>query len=216
MTTRSRTGSQVAFLVLVTIIVWAGLALQFSVSRPLFPSTISTVWRMIGYFTVLTNVITAVFFTIWLIRRNRPSSSWTDRPAVVTWVALSITFVGLGYAILLARLYHLEGSAWVANALIHYITPALALIYWIVFVRTGTLRWIHALIWSLYIAAYGIYALVRGASSGWYPYPFLDLPVIGLQKVVLNTIGLLLAFYAVGLVFVLVDRRWPKPEAVSE
>ncbi len=216
MTARSHHGSHVAFLVLVTVIAWVGLALQFSVSRPLFHSSISTVWRMVGYFTVLTNVITAVFFTIWLIRRNRPSSSWTDRPAVVTWVALSITFVGLGYAILLARLYHLEGSAWVANALIHYITPALALIYWVVFVRKGALRWIHALIWSLYIAAYGMYALVRGASSGWYPYPFLDLPKIGLQKVVLNTIGLLVAFYAVGLVLVLVDKRWAKPGAVSE
>lgn len=216
MTTRSRSGSHVAFLVLVTLIAWAGLALQFSVSRPLFPSTISTVWRMLGYFTVLTNVITAVFFTIWLVGRNQTSSSWTDRPAVATWVALSITFVGLGYALLLARLYHLEGSAWVANALIHYITPALGFIYWVVLVRKGTLRWIHALIWSLYIAAYGIYALVRGASSGWYPYPFLDLPVIGLQKVVLNTIGLLLAFYVVGLVFVLLDKRWAKQGDVSE
>ncbi len=216
MTTRSRSGLHVAFLVLVTVIAWAGLALQFSVSRQLFPSTISTVWRMLGYFTVLTNVITAVFFTIWLVRRNRPSSNWTDLPAVATWVALSITFVGLGYAFLLARLYHLEGTAWMANALIHYITPALGLIYWIVFVRKGTLRWIHALIWSLYIAAYGIYALVRGASSGWYAYPFLDLPKIGLQNVVLNTIGLLVAFYAVGLVFVLVDKRWAKAGAVSE
>ncbi|MEP6508258.1 MAG: Pr6Pr family membrane protein [Gemmatimonadales bacterium] len=210
MTTRSRSGSHVAFLMLVTVMAWAGLALQFSVSRLLFPSTISTVWRMLGYFTVLTNVITAVFFTIWLIGRNRTSSRWTDRPAVATWVALSITFVGIGYALLLARLYHLEGSAWVANALIHYITPALGFIYWVVFVRKGTLRWIHALIWSLYIAVYGIYALVRGASSGWYPYPFLDRPLIGFQKVVLNTIGLLLAFYAVGLVFVLLDKRWAK------
>lgn len=164
MTTRSKTGLHVAFLVLATVIAWAGLALQFSVSRELYPSTISTVWRMLGYFTVLTNVITAVFFTVWLIRRNRPSSSWTDRPSVAAWVALSITLVGVGYALVLARLYHLDGSAWVANALIHYITPALELIYWIAF----------------------------------------------------NTIGLLIAFCAVGLLFVVVDKRWGTPESSRE
>ena len=47
-----------------------------------------------------------------------------------------------------------------------------------------------------------MYALIRGALIGTYPYPFIDVATIGYQRALLNAFGLQLAFIAVGLLFV--------------
>ena len=46
----------------------------------------------------------------------------------------------------------------------------------------------------------------HGAFAGWYPYPFIDVLKHGYGRVLLNSAGLILAFLAIDLVLVALDR----------
>jgi hypothetical protein len=67
-------------------------------------------------------------------------------------------------------------------------------------------RWRDAPGWLLYPAAYLVYSLLRGGLTGWYPYPFLDVPTIGLARVLINGIALLVVFLLMSAIVIAVDK----------
>jgi hypothetical protein len=195
------------------IVAWVGLLLQLDVSTALLAAqgrTIPyTLFRMLGYFTILTNLVVASYYTVRLFDRPSRVAAWLAHPAVGSAIALYISFVAFIFAVLLQHLVDLSGYAWVADTVLHYVTPALFVIYWAVFVPKRSLRWSYALAWAGYPLAYVIYALIRGGWSGFYPYPFIDVTVLGLPRVVLNAVVLLVVFYLAALLVILIDRCWP-------
>ena len=115
-------------------------------------------------------------------------------------------FVGLAYYFLLRNVWNPQGLSLLANVILHYVTPTLFLIYWWLVFPKGALRWSYPLIWSIYPTAYMLYVLVRGEIIGHYPYGFIDPSTIGYQKTLINAIGLLAVFIALGLMLVAVAR----------
>ena len=53
--------------------------------------------------------------------------------------------------------------------------------------------------------AYLVYALVRGAIDGKYPYPFIDVGNLGWLQTALNAGGIALGFIIAGLALVWID-----------
>ena len=94
----------------------------------------------------------------------------------------------------------------VADELLHVVMPIIIIAYWWVWASKSALRWHHALWWTLYPLIYVIYALIRGAFSGVYPYPFMDVGALGYVVVFKNGIGMLLGFIAVALIFIAAGR----------
>jgi len=92
-----------------------------------------------------------------------------------------------------------------ANRIFHIALPILYPLYWLAFAEKGLTKWTHALMWLTFPILYFIYILLRGAISNVYPYPFLDVVKLGYEQVVLNALGLLAAFYALGLIVVAID-----------
>jgi hypothetical protein len=93
-----------------------------------------------------------------------------------------------------------------SNLVFHYIVPIMMVLGWLLFGPrpriTGGLI-LRALIWPvLYLG----YALVVGAVSGWYPYPFLDVTTHGYGRVIVNAIGVTAVFAAVASFYWLGDR----------
>ena len=80
------------------------------------------------------------------------------------------------------------------------------LAYWWFGASQAALRWTHPMRWSAYPAVYLIYILIRGRLVGSYPYPFIDAAVLGYARTLLNAIGLLCVFVALGFVFVALSR----------
>jgi hypothetical protein len=93
-----------------------------------------------------------------------------------------------------------------ADRLLHDIIPILYLLYWIIFVPKGLLRWKDALWWLIYPLIYIIYTITRGALCGWYPYPFIDAGKLGYAHTLRNGLILSLAFIGIGLLLVGIDR----------
>lgn len=159
-----------------------------------------------GYFTILTNFLVCISLTMPLSAPASSPGRFFARSDVTAGVATSIVFVGLAYHFLLRNVWNPQGLNLVANDLLHYITPILFLAYWWFYFPKGALRWSYPFIWGLYPTAYLIYALARGAIIGSYPYGFIDPSAIGYQRTMINAVGLLVAFFALGLILTALGR----------
>jgi hypothetical protein len=166
----------------------------------------------LSYFTVLTNLLICVSLTLSLMASSRSSASstssdkWFSRPSVVAGIATSIAFVGLSYHFLLRHTWNPQGAQLLADVSLHYVIPALYVLYWWFVSSKAALRWTHPLFWSLYPVLYLVYALIRGSIEGSYPYPFIDVAKLGYGRTMLNSLALLFAFLALGLLFVALGR----------
>src|SRR5580692_8037490 len=159
-----------------------------------------------SYFTVLTNTSIFISLTLSLVGPESPAGKWCARPGVVAGIAANIAFVGLGYHFLLRNAWNPQGAQLLADLLLHYVIPALYVLYWWSDAAKAVLRWTHPLLWSIYPAAYLVYSLVRGYFVGSYPYPFIDAAHIGYARTMLNALGLLIVFIALGLLLVALGR----------
>jgi hypothetical protein len=198
------------YVVLIGAIGWYALALQFylEVNRAIAHglSVSATIINYFSYFTILTNllVVVGLAFSLWM-----PHLSWGQffsSPIVETATAVYITIVGLTYSLLLRHLWNPQGLQNVADILLHDVMPIMYVAYWLTFVPKDGLRCKHVLLWLTYPLAYLIYTLIHGRLSGWYPYPFVDLSVLGYPRFLLNVAMLLGAFLGIGLLAVAIGR----------
>ena len=94
----------------------------------------------------------------------------------------------------------------VATYLLHYVTPILYLGWWGLCSRHGSLRW-RDLPWMLVPGLiYVAWAMIRGATSGEYPYEILDASRFGYGTVALSVGTLVMAVAFFCGVIVLADR----------
>jgi hypothetical protein len=186
---------------------WGALALQFSLTVGTVTAQGRSGWAAVivlaGYFTILTNLLCAVCMTAVCFSRfvDRPS------PNLLSATTLYIATVGMTYALLLSHLFSFEGSPWLADRLLHYVIPVAFVVYWLIFVPKGTLRWTAPIVWLIYPLAYLAFSLVRGALSGWYPYPFINVATLGYRAALLNALGLTVTFFVSGLGLVAWDKQ---------
>ena len=193
---------------LIAAIAWAALALRTRITILEFTAAGDSVgdglFHLAGYFTVWTTTLVALAMTavavgVWPGGRKASDS-------VLAALALYVTVVAIVNHTLLRGLIDFTPIEEIADALLHYVTPALVVCWWIAFAPKAGLRYRDAFIWLTYPLAYCAAALVRGAYSGWYPYPFLDVRVLGQQGVAFNAAGLGAVIAVTGLVIIFTAR----------
>ena len=90
-------------------------------------------------------------------------------------LTLYMTMTGIIYVLLLAGYEQtLQTTIPAVNIILHYFMPTVVLLDWLVFPPEKKLSLRFALIWLAYPMLYLVYSLVRGAITGWYPYPFIN------------------------------------------
>jgi hypothetical protein len=187
---------------------WFALALQLYlmlVQAP-GPERLGAVINYLSFFTILTNILTASVFSAAALQPKGGWGQWLRRPAVQAATAVYIAIVGMVYQLLLRQLWNPQGAQWVADVLLHSIIPLGFVLYWLLFAPRAGLIWKDALTWLIYPGVYLVYVLARGAVSGLYPYPFVDVKVLGYAGVLARSGGLLLVFLGMGLLVVAVGR----------
>jgi hypothetical protein len=189
-----------------TALAWFGVLLQMYLSLHAAlengKGIVGGIVGYFGYFTILTNFLVCISLTMTLIAPASSLGRFFARSDVTAGVATSIVFVGLAYHLLLRNVWNPQGLNVIANDLLHYVTPILFLAYWWFYSPKGALRWTYPVIWGLYPTVYLIYVLIRGTIIGNYPYGFIDPLAIGYQRTMINAVGLLLVFIALGLILV--------------
>lgn len=197
-----------AYRLIAALIVWAGLLLQYYLmvhgqSGEVFATR--TV-NFFSYFTILSNLLAAVAFSAPVVAPASPIGRFFSRPSVRTAIVLYTSVTAATYIGILQGLWKPEGLQWVADTTLHYVTPALFLVDWLLFSPKGTLRWGSVGSWLAFPLAYGLYSIFRGPLSGFWPYPFLDTSQLGMAKVLVNMAAMSGLFLVLGLAFVLIDR----------
>jgi len=196
------TGSRSAHRILAAVIAtvaWGALGLQLVLALQITigngHSALVGLAVYFGFFTILTNLAVAVVCSAGALRGVR---SRAYAPSIVGATTAAIVLVGLGYHFLLHALWAPEGAQWLADTALHYAVPIGAVAHWIAYPHSKRLPASAPLGWCVYPIAYFAYVLVRGALLHAYPYPFVDVDKLGYGRVVLNGVGLLVAFVAVG------------------
>ncbi len=159
-----------------------------------------------SYFTILTNILAAAALLAPVIAPGSRAGRYLDRPTVRTAIAGYIIVVGTVYYALLRNIGHAEGWTLFFEHVLHYVTPPLFVADWLLFVPKGGVPWRTGFACLGFPAVYGTWTLGHGALSGWYPYPFLDVPDLGYPRALLNMAGLVVAFLALELILVAVGR----------
>jgi hypothetical protein len=113
-----------------------------------------------------------------------------------------ITIVGLVYNLILRFLWEPQGWQRIVDELLHTLIPILFILFWILFVPKNNFKWKDSIPWLAYPFAYTVFILIRGIISGYYPYPFINVTMLGYNKALLNGIGLLIAFLAFSLLYI--------------
>jgi hypothetical protein len=189
---------------------WCALVLQFFLARHvaetngLTPAMATA--NFFSYYTILTNILVALQLTVVTLNPRSIIGVFFSKTSVQTALAANIVLVGLVYNLILARLWNPQGWSWVADFLLHTAVPLLYLTYWVLFVPKGTLPWTAPLPWLLYPLAYIVYSFFRGSETGWYPYPFVDVTLLGYAAVFRNCLGLVGVFVVLFYGFTWLDR----------
>ena len=192
---------------IIVILGWFALITQFYLiilNRTV--SVVETVIRYFSFFTILTNLLVALCFTFLLLNPKSKLGIFFSRITSLTAITVYILVVGMVYNLILRFLWAPKGLQLIVDELLHTVIPLLCVIFWWIYVRSKALKWKDAYPWLIYPLVYIFIILIRGAASGYYPYPFIDVNIIGYTKVFVNSGILAVCFLGISLLFIAIGR----------
>ena len=201
------TKAKQTFLIIGAIITWFAVLLQlYLIIHNRIESVLETIIRFFSFYTILTNILVAFCFTVFLVKSNSRAGIFFSQPGVVTATTIYITVVGLLYNLILRQIWSPTGFQRLADELLHVVIPLLFILYWYLFAYKDGLVWKNAFPWLIYPFIYAVFVLFRGKLSGFYPYPFVDANILGFKQVLLNSVGLFTGFFILSLLFIAITK----------
>jgi hypothetical protein len=184
------------------------LGLQFWLETRL-PSSgglVRSTLHFVGYFTIVANAAAALAMLLPLLVPQHLAGRFFTLPSVRTAIAGYMVIVAVTYFVFLSHIGDDQGLERLADRLLHYVTPALFVIDWLLFVPRGYAAWRMIAASLLMPLCYGLWTMIYGARTNWWPYPFVDVARLGRQEVWTNMLTFLGAFLAIAIVLTGIDR----------
>lgn len=164
-------------------------------------------WNVFSYFTIISNCLVAIALFSIILFPSTAAARYFGKATVLAGIAVYIFIVGLTYNAILRSVWDPQGlQRWVDEAL-HVAVPVLYVSCWLCFAQKRRIGWDYAFRWLLLPGLYLVYALWRGAYTGFHAYPFIDTDKLGFPRVLLNS-GIMLVFFVVtGCIVIGISRR---------
>jgi hypothetical protein len=168
------------------------IAVQFSSSSDSgFPAA-----DFFSFFTIQCNLLACGVF-IWTALRPDPDSR--AQAIARGAVTLYMSIVGIVFALLLSGIQEeLQTTKPWVNTVVHQLMPLAVFLDWVLKPPRVRIPVRAAATWLIFPLAYLGYTLIRGAITGWYPYPFLDPGTEGSGAVVAHSAGIFICALVVG------------------
>ena len=148
-------------------------------------------FNFFGFFTMQSNIILIIVLLV-SAGVSFSGKQQTDRLMLIRGCATTyIVITGVLYAILLSGQEGGVTLAW-ANSALHVVLPLYAALDWLIFSDRNALPWNKIWVALTYPVVWLIVVLIRGATDGWFPYPFLN-PAQGYGVVVLYCVFITVA-----------------------
>lgn len=164
-----------------------------------------SVLNFFSYFTNLSNLFAAgvLLLSAWDASTGRMAAH--DRLRALSVVNMAI--VGIVFSVLLRDVDLGALRPWI-NIVVHYVMPCAVVVDWVIqppASRFGARQLGLILVFPL---CYLVYVLLRGAATGWYPYPFLDpAQAAGYGSVAAYALGITATFVVVGALLLAIGNR---------
>ena len=184
-----------------------GLALiaMIEISADKGMSLVQGLVEFFSYFTILANMLAAALLFTSFMKPN--SKMLLARSTAISATTVYLVSLGLFYSLALRNFWNPQGPLQVlSDALLHEVVPILCLAVWLTFTPKGMLKWLDAVIWLIFPFVYWVYVFLRGAISGAYPYPLVDVASRGSVRALTNAAIHLTSILLLGLCAVAVDR----------
>jgi hypothetical protein len=165
-------------------------------------SLLATVVQYFSYFTILTNLLVALCFTVLCLQPKSGSLTLFLKPKLQSALTVYIIVVGVVYNLILRQIWEPKGLQMLVDELLHSVIPVLFLLYWLLYSDKKELQWKDAFLWLAYPLTYSAYILIRGFFTDLYPYPFIDVTDLGYPQVLINSLLLYLFFLVLSLILV--------------
>ena len=188
---------------IIAVLGWFAIFLQlYLIIVNRVASVPETIVRFFSFFTILTNILVAICFTvIWIKSKNKWELFFLNNKTQ-TAITLYILIVGIVYNVILRFLWAPTGFQKVADELLHLVIPLLVFVYWIFITKKINLKFNDIFLWLIYPFVYLVLILIRGHFNDYYPYPFVDVIQLGYKTVFINTFFVILAFLIVGILLI--------------
>jgi hypothetical protein len=188
---------------IIAILAWSGVILQFYINTTLWSglglSPLEGTIRFFSYFTILTNALVAASLTSILTIPESKFGVFFLASSSQSAIAVYIFVVGLVYNLILRKLWAPQGLQLIVDNILHSAVPLIYVLYWITYVPKRDLPWMDAVWWLYYPALYFLWVIILGALTRFYPYPFIDVNVLGYPKMFMHACILLVVFLSLGL-----------------
>lgn len=186
---------------------WFAVILQFILmmqNRQV--AIVETIIRFFSFFTILTNTLVALFFTAHVFNSEKSQTHFLNSKGAVTAITAFILVVGIVYQIILRGIWEPTGLQRLVDEVLHTFIPAFMFLYWFLFATWEDVKFKWFKLWIWYPVLYFVWVLVRGHFSGFYPYPFVDVPTIGYPQVFTNTLLIIIFLFILTTLLVVLGK----------
>ncbi len=163
-------------------------------------------------FTTMSNLAVAVFYLAYLIAEFRRAGSAENSVKFRYFkflITMSILLTGLVAHFMLQGMFDdMDATAKAGLTFLHYVVPIGTFLDWFLFDVKGNTKWKMPLFAALFPIVYVAVSMIAAqflTGDDKYPYPFLNVDMLGAGAVALNIILIALAFFAIGYFGLLVD-----------
>ncbi|GAA4369857.1 Pr6Pr family membrane protein [Agromyces bauzanensis] len=161
--------------VLAAAAIIVAVAGQFAQSWSMVPDQAFFLVNFFSFFTILSNAVSSIVLLVgaW-IAFTRPADTVMFnlvRACVVTYMATTFVVYNL-----LLREISLDQATTVpwSNEILHVWAPLYLVLDWVLAPGRRYVEWRRIWTIAIFPLAWVAYSMIRGAVTGWYPYPFLN------------------------------------------
>ena len=196
--------------IIFTVLSWFTLIMGFFINS--ISSSLPFIWlNSFIYYTMQTNFMITIWFTLAIVWHNKPESLEKITGALKGAFTLYITITFVIFAVLLQMFYPFPtGWAAFSNLVLHYITPIAFIFDWILTENKIKYKWTYILYWIVYPICYIIFAVIHGTITDNYIYYFFDINELGILGFVMYTSILIVFGIVLAGLYTAINRRRTK------
>ena len=161
-------------------------------------------------FTIQTNLLVTIWFTLAIIWHNKPETLVKISGPLKGALTLYITITFIFFAVLLSPFYQPTGFAAFSNLIFHYITPIAFIVDWILTETKLRYKWNYLPYWIIYPLCYLVFIFIHGTFTGNYLYFFLDINALGILGYALFVSILIMVGIVLGSLYIAINRKRTK------
>lgn len=174
-------------------------------------------------YTTMSNILVGTFFLFYVLLQMSSKSLALMESQTIIFIKSIVTFgiavtffiflFGITPGSIIAGDYLWLGTYW--NIVLHYIIPPMVIFDWIIFDRKKSYKKWYPFVFISLPFSYLIFALVRAEfgsilregtpAESRYPYPFIDIDLLGVGLVVLIVIGITAICLGLGYLMYYID-----------